>query len=395
MGWQDRLREAAYTGPSGTRLTFTYEATNEEFDQKGGAFEFADADGTYVQPMGVTGRRYPLRVILWGDDYDLQASAFMDLLAESGQGILEHPVHGRKDVVPVGTVKRRDDLVRGANQAIIEVAFFDTIGLVYPSAARDAQEVTLDAANAAQAAQLEESGVTLEADFLAKYNAALDQVSDALAAITPDFNQFNAIENSINRGLDVLIRDPLTLAFQTQQFIQQPSRFLDSAKARLDAYGNLAQGLLDTTVTLATSLAVGDLFASATATATAQAATRTEYASRPEAVAAAEALLILMDDLAQYRDDSYAVVEEIDTGTSWQATQAVLAVSAGILIEQSFALAQERTIVIASPRSIIDLSYELYGEVDAKLDGLINNNDLSGDEIIELPRGREIVYYAL
>jgi hypothetical protein len=199
----------------------------------------------------------------------------------------------------------------------------------------------------------------------------------------------------------VLIKDPLTLAYQTQQLIQQPGRFLDSTAARLDAYGNLAKGLMGisdsspepTPAPTAVDLSVGDMFASGTTSASAQAAVNTEYENRPQAVLAAEGLLVQMEELAAYRDESYAKVGEIDTGGSWQATQQVIAEAAGILVELSFNLAQERSIVIAAPRSIIDLSYELYGVVDEKLDNIINDNSLSGDEIIELPRGKEVVYY--
>ena len=40
-----------------------------------------------------------------------------------------------------------------------------------------------------------------------------------------------------------------------------------------------------------------------------------------------------------------------------------------------------------------DLDAELYGSVDDRLDFLIESNGLTGSEILELPRGRAIVYY--
>jgi len=43
---------------------------------------------------------------------------------------------------------------------------------------------------------------------------------------------------------------------------------------------------------------------------------------------------------------------------------------------------------------VIPLVAELYGEVDAPLDFFIRSNNLTGDEILlEIPKGREIVYY--
>lgn len=404
MSWQTRLRSAAYTSPSGVRLTFDYERTTEDFERKATPYDFADANGTFVQDLGRTGRRYALRVIVWGNDYDLEASQWMTILAEQGQGILEHPVYGRVDVVPVGTIRRRDDLVLRANQAVIEVEFFETIGLIYPTSSADPQGgvgALVDEAGAAQAAQLDESGVLDTAvgrsDFLSSYNAALDAVEDALdpiaATVASVQRQFDAIQDSINRGIDVLIRQPLTLAFQTQQLINTPARIQDQVSGRIDAYASVFSDIEDEPVEKETDLQNNDMFLSGLTTATAMSMTTTVYPNRPEAINAAEKLLEQGDALAEWRDTNYTALSVVDTGGSWQATQELVATTAGALVSLSFSLAQERRVILGSARSIIDLSYELYGTVDSRLDALINDNDLSGDEIIELPQGKEIIYY--
>jgi len=48
---------------------------------------------------------------------------------------------------------------------------------------------------------------------------------------------------------------------------------------------------------------------------------------------------------------------------------------------------------LSRDRTIIDLVGELYGNIDDELDFFINSNNLSGNEILELPKGKEIVYY--
>ena len=85
--------------------------------------------------------------------------------------------------------------------------------------------------------------------------------------------------------------------------------------------------------------------------------------------------------------------ELVDTGETYLAMQNSTALAVGFLVELSFTLAQERRITLDRPRTLIDLVAELYGDVDSQLDFFIDTNDLSGDEIIELPAGREIVYY--
>ncbi len=133
MAWQDRVGEASYSSPSGQTVTFDFEDLTSYFEKKTAGFEFPDADGTYVQDNGVSSRRFPMRCIFWGNDCDLQADGFELMLSERGEGQLSHPLKGKKTVVPFGSVTRIDALKTQANQAIVELEFWETIGLVYPS----------------------------------------------------------------------------------------------------------------------------------------------------------------------------------------------------------------------------------------------------------------------
>lgn len=405
MTWQARLREAAYTSPSGARLQFKYEDVGRTVSVKGATYEFTDADGTFVQDLGRTGRRYPLRLIFAGRDCDLEATAFEDALNERGQGTLEHPAYGSVLVVPFGDISRRDDLVSAANQVIIEVTFFQTNGLIYPAPVADTAGTVAEQVAAADAAQAEwfgaaflDSAASTLADLRSRYNGALDVAVSVLRPITDTVTgaqrTFDQIQSSINRGIDVLIGQPLTLAYQTIQLIKTPARIVQQVGARLDAYSNLFRQYTGKPAENRTALYNRDLYASATATSTAVAAFNTTFTRRPDAVLAAEQLLAQLDELAAWRDEQFAALGEIDDGASWQATQDLLATVAGALVDQSFDLAAERVLVLTSDRSIIDVCFEVYGSVDDKLDTLLADNDLSGDDIIELPRGKRVVYYA-
>src|SRR5690606_5345953 len=124
----------------GTRIRFEFEDVSRNFEKRGTVFTFPGIDGAYVQQKGYSERHYPLRCIFSGKDCDLFATAFEAALLEDGIGRLEHPMYGTiPDVVPFGGVTRRDDLKSEANQAIVDVTFFTTLGAVYPSSATDAQ----------------------------------------------------------------------------------------------------------------------------------------------------------------------------------------------------------------------------------------------------------------
>ena len=413
MSWLDRIREAAYTSPSSVRLTFDYEDVRKSVDKKTTAFEFPDADGTYVQDLGHTGRRYPLRVFFWGDNYDTEADTFEAALLERGTGKLEHPIYGVVDVVPFGTITRRDDLKTAANQTIIEVTFWETIGLIYPASQTDPSSEVLTAVDEYNNAAAEEFAEITDLDsaveqssFKNTYQALLDSVKSNLQSIadTQDdvLKQFNAITDSINSSIDILVSEPLTLAFQNSIMIQAPARALTSIEARLDGYINLANLIItgDDNVavpgndsTNSNDFHTNDLYASTYITGSIISVVNNQFTTKTEALEAAEIILNQFADLIVWRDANFQSLSEIDTGKSYQQLLEAVAIAAGFLVEISFSLKQERRIVLDRNRTFIDLVAELYGETDDQYDFFINSNNLSGDEIKELPRGREIVFY--
>lgn len=413
MAWNDRIREAAYTSPNGERIRFDYEDVRREFDKKTTGFDFPDADGTYVQDLGNTGRRYPLRLFFWGADYDLQAEQFESLLAERGQGRLEHPIYGTVDVVPFGTITRRDDLKTAANQAVVEVTFWETIGLVYPTRQADPASQVRQAVENYNAAAAEDfaDGVSVETaaqrvTLLNRYESLIGSVESGLQAVADVQDdvrkQFNAINDSINQSIDTLIGKPLDLAFQTSLLIQAPARATASISDRLQAYRNLSDSILagdgasvanDTRANRVNEFKAFELTASGAVTGSIVSAVNNQFSRKTTALQAAEDILAQFESVNSWKDDNLVELDLIDTGGAYQRLQEAVALTAGFLVEISFTLKQERRIVLDRARTIIDLSAELYGSVDDQLDFLIQSNNLTGSEILELPRGREIVYY--
>ena len=117
-------------------------------------------------------------------------------------------------------------------------------------------------------------------------------------------------------------------------------------------------------------------------------------------IAAAAAVLEQMDAMVAWRDAAFADLvtiddqsQAIDTGEAYAALQSVVSLTAGYLIQASFSALPERAIVLDRARTIVDLCAELYGTVDGKLDLLISTNDFTGDELIELPPNRRVLWY--
>jgi prophage DNA circulation protein len=410
MAWQDRIKEAAYITPSGERFTFDYENVSRTVSRKTSAFNFPDAEGTYIQDLGHTGRRYPFRVIFWGEDYDQLADAFESALNERGVGRLEHPIYGVVDVVPFGDIERRDNLKTAANQAIISVQFWETVGLLYPTGQAEPGDAVLQAVDEYNESAAEQFEGTIDLDtateravFKNRYQLLLDTTNitlrDVAAAQDDVKNQFNAVYDSINNGLNVLVGEPLTLALQTAILLESPARAAVSIQARLDAYSGLIDQFTDTVHTpglnseAKNAFLTEELYATTSVIAAALAVVNNIFETKTDALAAADSILTLSDQVIAWRDSNFDALSEIDTGGAYQKFLDTVALTAGFLVEISFNLKQERRVTLDRNRTMIDLVAELYGKVDEELDFFINSNELTGSEILELEKGRQIVYF--
>ena len=400
-----------------------------------------DVDNSYVQQRGIGSRKYPMVCFFSGKNCDLLAGGFETALMEPGIGKLEHPLYGTFDVVPFGTVERSDPLKTAANQTIVTVTFWTTTGAVYPSdTSSGTSEIdgAIDLFNAALAAQfvgntnLKGVGNALAAantfrTFLKKTQASLKKASNAVASVRKDFaNGVSAINNS----MDVLIGQPLVLAQQCANLIQAPGRALAGLESRLEGYDLLLKSVIDSVegapgklignasillshqTKVANDFHISGLFALSAVSGTIVSATAqpirsstqglaSNFSTRGQILKVASGLLEQLDSLTAWRDGGFSALAQvtteasfqIDTGEAYQALQRAAALTAGYLIKASFSATPERAVVLNRRRTIIDLCAELYGSVDDKLDLLISTNNLSGDEILELPKGRRIVYY--
>lgn len=411
MSWDDRLQEAAYISPSSKRIVFTYEDVAQEINKLTTAYDFPDGEGTFVQDLGHTGRRYPLRVIFWGEDHDLDAKLFEDALLERGRGTLEHPIYGTIRVVPFGTIERVDRLKTQANQTVFEVTFWESTQAVFPTDQSAPDEVSLtllgvfnDEAASSFETRAEVDSAVERATFREQLRAVTNAIRSAVGRVADKVadvkRQFDAIFNSINNSLDALVGTPLTLAFQILELAEAPARAAALISDKLDAYRNLADDIFNRALpilgldnTASNEFLSLDLTAQSAVAASALSILETDFTSQPEAIDAADRLAQLMDDFTEWREQGFDSVEEIDTGEAYSALQELVASTLQTLVSIALDLPQERVVTLDRARNLIELVGEFYGEIDERLDEFIDLNRIVGEEIIEIPIGRVVRYY--
>lgn len=420
-GWEGRVKDAAYTPPKGLRQAFHYEDLARDTPLRTTKFDFSGLDGSYIQQKGYGAREYPMRCIFSGLLHDQLATTFEIGLLQRGKGKLEHPFYGTFEVIPTGTVARRNDLVQSANQSIVEVTFSTTLAGIYPAGLGIPKNELLDSVagfNAAAAAQFANAtsltSKVQQAAAKASIRKALGEVRSALKTVSDQTalarRAFDSQFRLVNEGLDVLVGQPLLLARQMIDLVQAPARALAGLRNKLEGYKTLLESLINTSEgqfsisgntrpsdasAKRNEFRVNDLLALGAIGGSIISVAENEFVARPDAQQAALEVNDQFDQAVEWREEQLGALDEVDTGEGYQGIQDAAANAAAYLVDLSFNLLPERSFVTDRARTPVDLCAELYGTLaDEQLQLLIDTNRFTGSEILEVPKGRTVVWYA-
>lgn len=457
MAWTDEIGEAAYTSPGGTRMVFNYSAQVERTTPlKTAESVFPDVDGAEIQSLGLGGRKFPMTAIFSGADCFKDADAFEKLLCERGYGQLEHPIYGKHAVVPTGEISRSDDLVDGLNESRVKVTFSETLtDRAFPEsavAASDALDAAMDdfEASAAEAfADIIETGsiddklglvaqLKKQSDTLFKGITKIAQaLGKAAQWVQQKVNNFKAEVTKWTGAVDQLANNALNIATVLIKTARLPCEIAMGAMAKVEGYSSIVKDIINNVKKdpfgakaianqyAATSVVLGALVASMgygvakTAQAAANGGSGVEsaassggtsggagsgnssggsaggFVSRAAVLSAADAVVEQFEAYKEYMDAQTAKDAFVDTGESYAALLDTVVASVQVMQQAAFDLPLARTVRLSRDRQVIELLTEFYGaDGFSRLDQFITDNHLTADEIVIVPMGREVTYYA-
>ena len=125
----------------------------------------------------------------------------------------------------------------------------------------------------------------------------------------------------------------------------------------------------------------------------------TEFETRAEAVETVKNLVDLADDWNGFVDDKSSLIFDLEDAYIRDGNvEEIVLSAANEILEQSYKLKVEQTIVLSEDTTPVELAYEYYKDdfredPDETLNYLIRTNNLSDDEFFLLKRGREIKVY--
>lgn len=413
--------KASYRSDTGATISnFAYRDVSKSKEKLSTTYEFANTNQTYVQTLGSTMLRLPIEMIFIGDNYIADAEAAFNVLDSSNYGTLQHPAYGEIDVAIVGEIKKEDKILTGIGSSTITVTFYQSIKTAYPATSLDARGNILSKiteANEAAATQASQAinikdpvdEANWKTDILNGIKATKNTVAGIVDTTQSISSEITAIQRSVESNINAIasgavdvVGNLLTIGKQIQIFTQLPARLeisiVDRANAFIDGLSSLLG--LDSKKDLVNNtnknkFANADLQATATIAGLAEATiTNTEFSTQAQAIEYVDVLLNQTERYIVWRESQYTSLELVDDDfSSYQQIQELVNLTAGYLLELSFTLQQQKTFVCDKDYALPVIANKLYGSIDFE-QRIIADNNLQGDELFFVSKGKQIIYYA-
>lgn len=449
MGWQDDLTEAAYTSPSGERMVFLFDGELSRVTQiKSAKNTFPDFDGQEVQSLGLGGCEFSMTAVFLGASCFDDASHFENLLGERGKGVLEHPVYGKYTVVPTGSIERSDNLVDSANESRVKITFSQTLsdraedvsskavqsemmneaeslcecivdaGVLELECVASGDDVISsltkdglnDSADDIEKTLVKESDLKKKKSLLQSLSDARDTVMEWLSTAkdwaTEAENGVSAVEKGVRSavliarlpaktGVDILAKiegfssafydilrnveyDPLGINALKKQAISSKIMLEALLLGVFECVGSWSES--DSSQRrkcrsdmIGAAVAVGEMFAC--------------YSGFVDALTRAKNVSLLSSH-------SFLDVSNVDSGEVYGRLLALCVDAVRVLQGEAANLSIAKKVRLGEDRQVLELLVQFYGaEGFSHFDEFVQDNDLSADELVCVPMGREIFYY--
>jgi len=411
MSYLERLRPASFVAPSGEEFFFLVNSLERSSGKKGASQEILDSDESISQDQGNKATTFPVKAYFPGADYDFEVDPFYDALeqkyTQETPGLLKHPRWGDITVFPFSWVQR-EELIDGARIGRIDIAFREVFPKVYPAIEEPSLEDSLtnldelEAISEDLSGNIDVSNLQAESNLFGKISDAVGIIANTLQDVS---DAFQTIQSEVNNLIDIG-GDIVDIIATTQRLIRTPGRIIDSTLNKINNYKAMVEQLVDnfndesetSPINRRNNAITMQLLAGFGSAATAEAAGFTDYSIREQAV---DAIDLVNDTLDVYntgfenaRTDGVVGEEFSGDHNFYSLMIDTITRVNNIILNQAFSLKAEKIIVLKNNSDIITLCYENYGAVDNDtIDFFINTNRFIDDEFIEIPAGREVVFY--
>jgi len=409
MSWLDRINtDLTITCGDGKSYTPQWINASKAVEYNIAEFDFKELAGTLVYRGQPRGRRYAIEVIFQGADHLDNASAFETSANNPAAWQIEHPYYGQLRVQPAGLVFDNQDMnISRITGMLIETLTLNgatAVSVSAPDKIAADQQSTSDVMATVFASDVPDLKVVdqnaLKSSSLSQYKAVsakIIQSADAAAY----FNAYNELIGKINNP----ISDTVSIIRAVHAFSVLPYRFSDLLVNRINMFklqfdiisnnlGNLftrtskkiyenQAGIIVSGMALTSVTNVGDAYETVTGVLPVIDALVNTY----------DQYMTNLDSLQSPNGgdpDSY-----IPDADGVSSLSDLISFTVGALLDIAVQSKQERSIILGADSNIILLAKRFYGldNEDTTIDKFMATNNIGLNEILEIKKGRKIVYY--
>lgn len=408
MSWVTRLEQQIIIR-TGDGLEYFPQWLNAAYEQEYNfnIFNYIDVDGSQVQRNAARSRRFPIEIYFIGEDHIDVSERFRISAADRRPWTIFHPFYDEISVHPIRL--RFDNTKYNITQITGQVV--ETIEDEFPRQTDDVteqivlQKETLDIASAdAYATQTSE----LQPSETNEISESIDQIESNGNTVLPDEEDQVTFRNRVldaRRDLNNILTQPITTLRSIQGAINFPALVAASVRARIDnlieAFDRVVQSISNVPNLSRNRKVYAESSGAAIVSAmTIAATTNTGTQTRGE-------VQEIIDDILATYTNYRSILDGFETATQTQvdayAADAVtqndlvrlLFLTLSNLQDVSLDSQQEITIINETPNNAILLTHRVYGldEQDENLNRFIETNNIGLNELLEIPKGRELLYY--
>lgn len=410
MAWQDELKTASFRG-----IPFETKGISLSRSKKGGVREIPQSDKPTFQDLGNTGKQFQVECFFISDDYITDRDDFIAALVETGPGSLVTPTHGTISNAFPTQWTEIENVNENGGRAQFNVTFVEVLA---PAGAVQSQnteqQIADDLDNAEQniiddfTDNVDYENPAEQSQGLADFNSALSSIKGEIQTIVDaaDISEFLALVDTLENSVSSLLSSGqiATLISGYTRLIRYPAKAIQKVSSIISTINNFisdALSLFDSSLDKSLSKNQGHLaeaLSSAALLTLNEFANNGEFTSRKEAVNAINEIDSTFEDI---RDSLDIIENEFDTLNSQdqyrqsedtaQDRTEITTLVVQSLLDKSFSLSIEKSIVLITPKPLLLLAWELYGDID-KIDELIDVNSIIDPTLITA--GTRIIYYA-
>lgn len=407
MSWIEKL-ETPYKITCGDGKSYTplWSNVSKEIEYNISTFEFKGLAGTLVDRGMPKGTKYNIELYFQGENHLDTAQAFETSAADPNPWVIQHPFYGSLTVQPIGLVFDNSafNVSKIVGQVIATITEKAPVVALSPEDKIQEDKVTCDD-QLTQTYMDDVQPKVADVEEMKKNATTVYKEGQKTLTNTLDAEKYTNAFNNAYGYISNAVAQPLAAIRQLQALINLPAQFADSVKNRINCLLKQMEQLRSSLETILTKSSK-KLFENNAGTlvgAVALAAitgVTDDYSNRRQV---SDVITLVIGVYNNYLSD----LDKLQTLNGGQPQSyipdAPSIIQLGQLISYTvnslFQIAdnakQERTLMLEEDSNVILVAQRLYGLLidDSTLDTLIATNEFGLDDMLELKKGRQILYY--